>query len=212
LTDRHEDHQPVALQSLAILAGVSALSAPPAAWLMGSGFGHKQDPSTPAMSDRPLSADASVRSTSVPVAPQVRSVAPQPQPTAAQNEFAADDDVVLRHTDDRAEQGGSADVGKFAATYRDLAERFAAESSTDTGTRVRSQFLEQLSPDAGAEPMALQLECRQRICRVQLAGPDLDKSRTMEEITHLGKFRQIVGMERPLSGGATISDVCLSMP
>jgi len=60
----------VALQSLAILAGVSALSAPPAAWLMGSGFGHKQDPSTPAMSDRPLSADASVRSTAVPVTPK----------------------------------------------------------------------------------------------------------------------------------------------
>jgi hypothetical protein len=59
--------------------------------------------------------------------------------------------------------------------------------------------------------MALQMECRQTICRVQLTGLEPDKSKTMEDIQDVGGFRQVIGMERPVGDGAMVSDVYLVM-
>jgi hypothetical protein len=40
-----------------------------------------------------------------------------------------------------------------------------------------------------------------------LSGSEPGKSQTMDEITKLVGFRQVIGMERPAGDGAMISDV-----
>lgn len=59
--------------------------------------------------------------------------------------------------------------------------------------------------------MAVQLECRQTICRVQLTGSGPDQSKTMENIEAVGGFGQVIAMERPVGDGAMVSDVYLVM-
>jgi uncharacterized protein (DUF2267 family) len=108
-------------------------------------------------------------------------------------------------------QSDEAAAREFATRFRGLADRFAAEPTTDTGNQLRTEVFDHLSEDPGSAPMSLQMECRQTICRVQLSGPEPDKSKTMQEITYVGGFRQVVGMERPLGDGAVMSDVYLVM-
>jgi hypothetical protein len=55
------------------------------------------------------------------------------------------------------------------------------------------------------------MECRQTICRVELAGSEPDRSNTMEEIRDAGAFSQVIGMERPVGDGVMISDAYLVM-
>jgi hypothetical protein len=100
---------------------------------------------------------------------------------------------------------------EFVTRFHDLADRFAAEPSTDAGNKLRTEILNQLSRDAGPAPTTLQMECRQTICRVQLTGLEPDKDKAMDDIKDVGGFRQVIGMERPLGDGATISDVYLVM-
>jgi hypothetical protein len=138
-------------------------------------------------------------------------LAPWPQPANTQNEFAADDAVVQSAADDYAAQSEESATREFATRFRDLADRFAAEPSTDTGNKLRTEVLNHLSEDAGPAPMALQMECRQTICRVQLTGLEPDRSKAMEDIKDVGGFRQVIGMDRPVGDGATISDLYLVM-
>jgi hypothetical protein len=96
---------------------------------------------------------------------------------------------------------------EFAARLRGLADRFAAEPATDMGDKLRTGILTHLSEDAGPAPRSIQRECRQTLCRIQLSGSEPGKSQTMDEITKLVGFRQVIGMERPAGDGAMISDV-----
>jgi hypothetical protein len=201
----------VALNRTAIVVGAVVMSAVAAAWLMGSHFGDKSKSATPVAQAHNLSAYASDRPPPVFASHPVPTVAPLPQPANTRNEFAADDAVVQRSADDYAAQTEEVAAREFATRFRDLANRFAAEPSTDTGNRLRTEILNHLSEDAGPAPMALQMECRQRICRVQLTGLEPDKSKTMEDIKDVGGFRQVIGMERPVGDGAVISDVYLVM-
>jgi hypothetical protein len=191
----------VSALAISVVAGV---------WVLVPSFAHKSKSRIPVTQTRNLSPNMSERPLHDPAGIAVSTVAAQSKPAYTQNEFAADDAAVQRAANDYAAQGEEPAVREFVTAYRDLAERFAAESSTETGTRLRTEILTHLSEDAAA-PMAIQLECRQTICRVQLTGPEQDKNKAMEGIRDVGAFRQVIGMQRPVDAGANISDVYLVM-
>jgi hypothetical protein len=206
-----ENGEQVPLNRTAIMVGAVAISALAAAWFISSRFWGKQGPVVSVAQAHNLSRTFSARPSPVVAPHSSPAVASQPQPVNTQNEFAADDAVVQRDADDFAAQSEESAAREFARKFRDLADRFAAERSTDTGNNLRTEILNHLSEDAGSAPMALQMECRQTICRVQLTGGEPDKSKTMEDIKDVGGFRTVIGMERPVGDGAVISDVYLVM-
>lgn len=58
-----------------------------------------------------------------------------PTQTNGQNEFAADDAVVLSASDEHASQDAASDSGRdFARSYRSVALRFSGETSTEVGS------------------------------------------------------------------------------
>jgi uncharacterized protein (DUF2267 family) len=205
------DREPVALNRTAIVVGAVVMSAVAAAWLIDSRFGDQSKSATPVMQAHNLSPNASDRPAPVVAPHPVPTVAPQPQSANTQNEFAADDAVVQRVADEYAAQTEESAAREFATRFRDLADRFTAEPSTDTGNKLRTEILNHLSEDAGPAPMALQMECRETLCRVQLTGTEPDKSKTMQDIQGVGGFRQVIGMQRPVGDGAMTSDFYLVM-
>jgi hypothetical protein len=205
------DREAVALNRTAIVVGAVAMSAVAAAWLMSTRFGDRSNSVAPMRQAHNLSPNASDRPARVFVPQSAPAEASQPPPVNTQNEFAADDAVVQRAADEYAAQTEESAAREFATRFRDLADRFAAEPSTDTGNKLRTEILNHLSEDAGPAPMALQMECRQTICRVQLTGTEPDKSKTMQDIQGVGGFRQVIGMQRPVGDGAMTSDFYLVM-
>jgi uncharacterized protein (DUF2267 family) len=202
----------VALNRTAIVVGAVVMPAVAAAWLICSRFSDKRKSVTPVTQAHNLSPSISERPPPVFAPHPVPAIARQLQLANTQNEFAADDAIVLRAADEHAARAEGSDADReFATTFRGLADRFAAEPSTDTGNKLRTEILNHLSEDAGPASMALQMECRQTICRVQLTGLEPDKSKTMEDIQDVGGFRQVIGMERPVGDGAMVSDVYLVM-
>ena len=201
----------MALNRAAIVIVDVAMCALAAAWLIGSRLGGKSKSVNDVTQAHNSSSTAVERPLPVIAPYPAPSVAPLPRPAGTQNEFAADDAVVQRAADDYAAQSEESAPREFATRFRDLADRFAAEPSTDAGNKLRTEILNHLSEDAGPVPIALQMECRQTICRVQLTGSEPDKSKTMEGIKDLGEFRTVIGMERPAGAGAVISDVYLMM-
>jgi hypothetical protein len=201
----------VAVNTTALMAGAVVISAVAAAWLISSRFGESSKSANAVTQAHNSPPNAAARPAPVFASYPVPAVTPLPQPANTQNEFAADDAAVQRAADDYAAQTDETAAHEFAARFHDLAERFAAESGSDIGNRLRTETLNHLSEDAGPAPTALQMECRQTICRVQLTGSEPDKSKTMQDIQGVGGFRQVVGMERPAGDGAMISDFYLVM-
>ena len=207
----HEKGEQVALNKTAITVGAVAIFALAAAWLISSRFWGENRSVTSVTRAHNLSLTSSAQPSPVVAPHPIPAVASQQHPINTQNEFAADDAVVQRDADDFAAQSEESPAREFATRFRDLADRFATERSTDTGNNLRTEILNHLSEDAGSAPMAIQMECRQTICRVQLTGSEPDKSKTMEDIKDVGGFRTLIGMERPVGDGAIISDVYLVM-
>jgi hypothetical protein len=89
---------------------------------------------------------------------------------------------------------------------------FPVRQARKSAARLHSAVVNRISEHEGATPVAVQMECRQTICRVQLTGlDDSDRSKAMAAITGPGEFREIIAMDRPIGGNATTSDVYLVM-
>jgi hypothetical protein len=195
------------------VAGIVVIIAAIAAWRPPDGFKGASARSGAGKHLPTLAATASA-----PPAFQVMSapasMASRPSPARSrQNEFGADDAVVLSAADDHTVQDSASNSGReFAQSYRGLALRFSGETSTEAGARLQATVMNRISEQQGATPFAVQMECRQTICRLQLTGPEnSDRSKAMEDVTGPGEFRQFVGMDRPSGGNATTSDVYLVM-
>ena len=194
-----------------IVLGALAMSSAGGTWFMVSRGAVKNESRTAVTQSREWSPIASRPATHVFAAHAVPAVIAQSEPVYTQNEFSADDAVVQRAASDYAVQAQDPAAREFVTTYRNLANRFAAEPGTQMGNELRTEILNHLSQSAVPAPMALQMECRQTICRVQLTGPEQNKTKIMEEIKAVGAFRKVIGMERPVDAGASISDVYLVM-
>jgi hypothetical protein len=206
----NEEGKSVVLGRTAIVIGILG-AAVAAALLMSSRFGDESKSVTAVTQAHKLSSTASDRPAPVFAPNPGPAVAPLPQSTIVQNEFAADDAIVQKAAGESAEQAEGSDARDFATRFRDLADHFASEPNTDTGTKLRTQILNHLSEDAGPAPVDLKMECRQTMCRVQLTGLESDKSETLEAIKEVGEFRQVIGMDRPVGDGEMTSDVYLVM-
>jgi hypothetical protein len=203
--------RPVTLKTTVILVG-AVLGCALATALLSSRFGGKSQSVKPVTQTHGLSSNASDRPAHIFDPRPVPDMAPKSPPVSAQNEFAADDAIVLRAADEHAAraEGSNADR-QFTTTFRDLADHFAAEPTTDRGNSLRTEILNQVSVGAGPAPISLQLECRETICRLQLTASEAQKAKTMEDIRGVGAFKLVIGMERPIADGAIISDVYLQM-
>jgi hypothetical protein len=200
----------VALNRLAIVIGAVALAGVMSAWLIGSRIGVEGKSAIPVTQDHRLSQATADRPVPVIASHPASGDALEPQPTM-QNEFAADDSVVQSAANDFAAQTRETAARQFATKYRELADRFAAEPITDRGSALRTDILSHLSENPSPTQTALQMECRQTICRIQITGSEPDKSKVMEDIQSVGGFGSVIGMDRPAGDGAVISDLYLVM-
>ena len=197
-------------RTAAIVVGAVAVATAVSAWLIWSRMGVNGKAGISATQTHRFSQTTSDRPAQIAAPYPAPGDSREPQP-AAQNEFAADDAVVQRAANDFAAETQERRAREFATKYRDLAERFAAEPTTDKGNELRTDVLNQLSENPSAAETALQMECRQTICRIQLTGNQPDKSKVMADVQSVGGFRQVIGMERPAADGAVISDLYLVM-
>jgi uncharacterized protein (DUF2267 family) len=200
----------VALNRTAIVVGAFTVAAAMSAWLMSSRTVLDGKSATRMTQDHRFSQSASGRPAPVAAIYPTPGVAREPRP-ATPNEFAADDAVVQTAANEYAAQTQETAARDFATKYRDLADRFAAEPTTDRGNELRTDILGHLSENPSPTQTALQIECRQTICRVQITGSQPDKSKVMDDIQTVGGFGQVIGMERPAGDGAVISDLYLAM-
>lgn len=138
-----------------------------------------------------------------PIAPgkTARVAPPAPAPNVPPDRL---DDAApsVKEPSDESESVGSRD---FAATYRELNQRFQGQEGDPRAVEMETQILNHLSQQTGIALTGIEVQCRSTICRVQLSGSDAsEKSRLFGSLEAFGR---VIGTSLKGPGGVAISEV-----
>jgi hypothetical protein len=164
-------------------------------------------PSAPALSSPPPLSNASAPTAVTTPAP---AVTPNAAPPIAAADTPPSKPTVLSAAaqEPAAEPEGAgppAGPPDFGDTYRDLAGRFRTEARDPGATGIENEILTHLSQETGLALTTIQIECRTRICSVQLSGSNPGKQSQL--FATLEGFGRVIGTSLKGADGVAITEV-----